>query len=51
MTIFFKRIYRIDIAYDFEYFDSGDQPARFARRYVECKYRKINQCKMNAFAK
>jgi len=46
----FKRIYRIDIAYDFEYFDSGDQPARFARRYVECKYRKINQCKMNAFA-
>ena len=24
--------------------------ARFARRYVECKYRKINQCKLNAFA-
>lgn len=46
----FKRIYRIDIAYDFEYFDSHDQPARFARRYVECKYRKINQCKLNAFA-
>ena len=46
----FKRIYRIDIAYDFEYFDSGDLPARFARRYLECKYRKINQCKLNAFA-
>lgn len=46
----FKRIYRIDIAYDFEYFDSRDLPARFARRYVECKYRKINQCKMNGFA-
>lgn len=46
----FKRIYRIDIAYDFEYFDSKDLPARFARRYVECKYRKINQCKLNAFA-
>lgn len=46
----FKRIYRIDIAYDFEYFDSGDLPARFARRYLECKYRKINQCKLNAYA-
>ena len=46
----FKRIYRIDICYDFEKFDSGDLPARFARRYLECKYRKINQCKLNAFA-
>lgn len=46
----FKRIYRIDIAYDFEYFDSKDLPARFARRYLECKYRKINQCKMNGYA-
>lgn len=46
----FKRIFRIDIAYDFEYFDSKDLPARFARRYLECKYRKINQCKMNGFA-
>lgn len=46
----FKRIYRIDIAYDFEHFDSKDQPARFARRYLECKYRKINQCKMNGYA-
>ena len=46
----FKRIFRIDIAYDFEYFDSHDLPARFARRYLECKYRKINQCKMNGFA-
>lgn len=46
----FKRIYRIDICYDFEKFDTGDLPARFARRYIECKYRKINQCKLNAFA-
>ena len=46
----FKRIFRIDIAYDFEYFDTKDQPARFARRYLECKYRKINQCKMNGYA-
>lgn len=41
----FKRIYRIDICYDFEYFDSGDQPARFVRRYIEGVYRKINQCR------
>lgn len=42
----FKRIFRIDIAYDFEKFDFGDQPARFARRYIERKFRKINQCKL-----
>ena len=42
----FKRIFRIDVCYDFEYFDSGDQPARFARRYIERKFRKINQCKV-----
>lgn len=45
----FKKIFRIDIAYDFEYFDSGDQPARFARRYVQGRYRKINQAKLNAY--
>lgn len=44
----FKRIYRIDICYDFEYFDSGDQPARFARRYLQGVYRKINQCHLTA---
>lgn len=42
----FKRIYRIDICYDFEHFDSGDDPAKFLRRYLERKYRKINQCKV-----
>ena len=41
----FKRIYRIDICYDFEKFDYGDSPARFVRRYIEGKYRKINQCR------
>ena len=46
----FKRIFRIDICYDFEFFDSGDSPARFARRYLECKYRKINQCHLAAHA-
>lgn len=44
----FKRIYRIDICYDFEYFDSGDRPDRFARRYLEGKFRKINQCSLAA---
>ena len=44
----FKRIYRIDICYDFEYFDSGDQPARFARRYLQGTYRKINQSHLTA---
>lgn len=42
----FKRIFRIDICYDFELFDYGDAPARFARRYIERKYRKVNQCKV-----
>lgn len=40
----FKRIFRIDVCYDFEYFDSGDLPERFARRYLNRVYRKINQC-------
>ena len=44
----FKRIYRIDICYDFERFDSGDLPSRFARRYLEGVYRKINQCQLSA---
>lgn len=46
----FRRIYRIDIAYDFETFDSGDSPARFAKRYLAGKYRKINQCFLSAHA-
>ncbi len=44
----FRRIFRIDICYDFEYFDYGDLPSRFARRVLERKYRKINQCKIHA---
>lgn len=44
----FKRIYRIDLCYDFERFDSGDYPDRFVRRYLEGKYAKINQCKLAA---
>ena len=44
----FQSIYRIDIAYDFEVFDSGDKPEKFARRYLEGYYRKINQCFLSA---
>lgn len=44
----FQRIYRIDVCLDFERFDSGDDPARFARRYLQCRYRKINQTHVNA---
>lgn len=47
----FKRIYRIDIAYDFETFDSGDNPAKFIRRYIKGVYRKINQCHLSAHGK
>lgn len=44
----FKRIFRLDIALDFEYFDSGDKPSDFVRRYLQGKYRKINQCNLTA---
>ena len=40
----FRRIFRIDICYDFERFDLGDDPANFIRRYVSHKFAKINQC-------
>lgn len=45
----FKRIFRIDVCYDFEYFDSGDLPERFARRYLARIYRKINQCRVSTY--
>lgn len=44
----FKRIFRIDICYDFVYFDTGDDPAAFVRRYLKGQYRKINQCQLTA---
>lgn len=44
-----NRIFRIDICCDFVRFDSGDDPARFLRRYVENKYSKINQCRVKMF--
>ena len=39
----FQKIFRIDICYDFIRFDSGDDPEKFAQRYLMKKYRKINQ--------
>ena len=45
----FQSIFRIDVCYDFEYFDSGDLPERFARRYLEGIFRKVNQCKLAAY--
>lgn len=45
----FKRIFRIDVCYDFERFDSGDIPAKFAQRYIRNVYTKINQCRISAF--
>ena len=44
----FKSIFRIDIALDFQYFDTGDDPAAFVRRYLKGQYRKINQCNLTA---
>lgn len=42
----FQRIFRIDVCYDFRVFDSGDDPARFLRRYIENKFSKVNQCRV-----
>ena len=43
------RIYRIDIALDFERFDFGDDPARFIERYMRGRYAKINQANISAY--
>lgn len=40
----FRRISRIDLALDFETFDSGDNPAKFVTRYLHGRYAKVNQC-------
>lgn len=45
----FKRIFRLDICLDFEYFDSGDKPSAFVRRYIEGKFRKVNQCRIASY--
>lgn len=44
----FKRISRVDICLDFERFDSGDDPQKFLRRYLQRVYSKINQGNITA---
>lgn len=44
----FVRISRVDIALDFERFDSGDDPLKFIRRYMNGRYSKINQANVHA---
>lgn len=47
----FQRISRIDLCLDFEKFDSGDDPYKFLRRYMQGKYAKINQSLIHAHGK
>lgn len=42
------KIFRIDIALDFEKFDRGDEPDKFIARYMSGKYSKINQANIAA---
>jgi hypothetical protein len=44
----FHHITRVDICLDFEYFDYGDKPRDFMRRYIEGKFSKINQANVHA---
>lgn len=47
-TYTLMKIFRIDIALDFEKFDEGDDPARFIERYMQGRYSKINQANISA---
>ena len=42
------RISRVDICLDFVYFDKGDDPQSFVRRYFKHKYAKINQGRISS---
>lgn len=44
-----QRISRIDLALDFDRFDSGDDVQAFIDRYMAGRYAKINQSKLRAF--
>lgn len=44
----FVKIYRADIALDFERFDSEDDPARFIERFMAGRYSKMNQTNIAA---
>lgn len=44
----FHHIARIDVCYDFERFDYGDDPKDFMQRFMMGKYSKINQANIHA---
>lgn len=44
----FVSISRVDVCMDFEYFDKGDDPKKFIKRYIGHKYAKINQAEATA---
>lgn len=44
----FGKIFRVDVALDFEKFDFGDDPAEFIRRYMKGLYSKLNQSNISA---
>lgn len=43
-----KRIFRLDIALDFEKFDDNTDPQKFIKRYVDGRYTKVNQGSISA---
>lgn len=44
-------IYRLDICMDFEHFDTGDDPQRFIKRYIDGRYSKMNQANVSVYGK
>lgn len=47
----FMNLCKIDIAMDFEKFDTGDVPAKFLERYLKGRYSKVNQCNLAVHGK
>lgn len=47
----YQRISRIDLALDFELFDSRDEPQKFLQRYMAGHYAKINQANISCHGK
>lgn len=46
-----ERLFRLDLALDFEKFDRGDDPNKVMQRYVAGRYSKINQSNLSAHAR
>ena len=46
-----QRLYRLDLALDFEKFDKGDDPHKFLLRYMAGRFSKINQGNLSGHAK